>query len=190
VPAIHQQLSKLQIMLYELQTAACLSRLENGEIDAAVLALPFDEGSLRYERLFEEPFVAATAPANPLAERRQLKLMDLAREEILLLEEGHCLRDQALDLCNKIDAREIAGFRATSLETLRQMIASGIGTTLIPQLATVDKAFNQSSIRYIPFEQPKPSRHIVLAYRDTYHRIPVMKKIAAIIRDTVEPLLD
>jgi LysR family transcriptional regulator, hydrogen peroxide-inducible genes activator len=189
VPVIHRQLPKLQIMLYELQTAASLARLENGELDAALLALPIEESSLRYEPLFEEPFVAATAPGKPLTKRKQLKLMDLAGEEILLLEEGHCLRDQALDLCNKIDAREIAGFRATSLETLRQMIASGIGTTLIPKLATLDKISNQNSIRYIPFEQPAPSRRIVLAYRDTYHRIPVLKKIAAVIRDTTGQLL-
>lgn len=190
VPAIRQQLPKLQIMLYELQTAHCVRRLENGELDAALLALPFQDGSLRHEPLFEEPFVAATAPANPLAKRKHLKLMDLAGEEILLLEEGHCLRDQALDLCSKIDAREIAGFRATSLETLRQMIVSGIGTTLIPKLATVDKISNQLSIRYIPFEEPAPGRRIVLAYRDTYHRVPILKKIADTIRDTVQPLLD
>ncbi len=189
MPAIHQQLPKLQVMLYELQTAVCLRRLENGELDAALLALPFEEGSLKHEYLFEEPFVAATAPDKPLAKRKQLKLMDLAGEEILLLEDGHCLRDQALDLCNKIDAREITGFRATSLETLRQMIASGIGVTLIPQLATLDKACNRNSICYIPFEQPAPSRRIVLVYRDTYHRIPIIKKIAALIREASGPLL-
>lgn len=189
VPVIRRQLPKLQIMLYELQTAACLSRLEIGELDAALLALPIEAGSLRHEILFEEPFVAATAPDKPLSKRKPLKLTDLAGEEILLLEEGHCLRDQALDLCNKIDAREISGFRATSLETLRQMIAAGIGSTLIPKLATLDKASNHNSIRYIPFEHPQPSRQIVLAYRDTYHRIPVLKKIATVIRDTTTQLL-
>jgi LysR family transcriptional regulator, hydrogen peroxide-inducible genes activator len=190
VPAIYSHLPKLQIMLYELQTAVSLRRLEDGELDAALLALPIEQHSLKYEALFEEPFLAATAPGKPLAKRKQLKLMDLAGEEILLLEDGHCLRDQALDLCNKIDAREITGFRATSLETLRQMIASGIGTTLIPQLATLGKIPDQNSVAYIPFEQPQPSREIVLAYRDTYHRIPILKKIAAIIRDVTRSLLD
>jgi LysR family hydrogen peroxide-inducible transcriptional activator len=190
MPAIHRQLPKLQVMLYELQTAVCLSKLENGELDAALLALPVEQGnSLKHEPLFEEPFLAATAPDKPLAKRKEIKLMDLAGEEILLLADGHCLRDQALDICNKIDAREIAGFRATSLETLRQMIASGIGVTLMPQLATLDKACNQNSIRYIPFEQPAPSRRIVLTYRDTYHRIPMLQKIAALIRDASRPLL-
>jgi LysR family hydrogen peroxide-inducible transcriptional activator len=189
VPAIYRHLPKLQIMLYELQTAVSLQRLEDGELDAALLALPIEKSSLKYETLFEEPFLAAVAPDKPLAKRKQLKLLDLANEEILLLEDGHCLRDQALDLCNKIAAREIAGFRATSLETLRQMIASGIGTTLIPQLATQDKTSVQNSITYIPFEQPQPGREIVLAYRDTYHRIPVVKKIAAIIRDVTRSLL-
>jgi LysR family hydrogen peroxide-inducible transcriptional activator len=183
-------LPKLQIMLYELQTAVCLSKLENGELDAALLALPVEQGnSLKHEPLFEEPFLAATAPDKPLAKRKEIKLMDLAGEEILLLADGHCLRDQALDICNKIDAREIAGFRATSLETLRQMIASGIGVTLMPHLATLDKACNQNSIRYIPFEQPAPSRRIVLTYRDTYHRIPMLQRIAALIRDASRPLL-
>jgi LysR family hydrogen peroxide-inducible transcriptional activator len=190
VPAIYGNLPKLQIMLYELQTAVSLHRLESGELDAALLALPIDSSALKYEPLFEEPFLAAVAPDKPLAKRKQLKLMDLAGEEILLLEDGHCLRDQALDLCNKIDAREIAGFRATSLETLRQMIASGIGTTLIPQLATVCQNSTRNPISYIPFEQPRPSREIVLAYRDTYHRIPILKKIAAIIRDATRSLLD
>ncbi len=190
VPAIYGHLPKLQIMLYELQTAVSLQRLEDGELDAALLALPIEQSSLKYEPLFEEPFLAAAAPDKPLAKRKQLKLMDLAGEEILLLEDGHCLRDQALDLCNKIDAHEIAGFRATSLETLRQMIASGIGTTLIPQLATLVKTSDQNSVAYIPFEQPGPGREIVLAYRDTYHRIPILKKIAAIIRDVTKSLLD
>jgi LysR family transcriptional regulator, hydrogen peroxide-inducible genes activator len=189
VPAIQQHMPKLQIMLYELQTAVSLRKLEDGELDAALLALPIEQSSLKYEALFEEPFLAATAPHKALAKRKQLKLMDLAGEEILLLEDGHCLRDQVLDLCNKIDAHEIAGFRATSLETLRQMIASGIGTTLIPQLATLNKGWDQNSIAYIPFEEPQPSRQIVLAYRDTYHRIPILEKIASIIRGTVEPLL-
>ncbi|HEY3487153.1 MAG TPA: LysR substrate-binding domain-containing protein [Gammaproteobacteria bacterium] len=189
VPVIHEQLPKLQIMLYELQTAPSLKKLEAGEIDAALLALPIDHGTLSHELLFEEPFLAATAPGKPLAKRKQLKLSDLAAEEILLLEDGHCLRDQALDLCNKIDAREITGFRATSLETLRQMIASGTGTTLIPLLATLEKISNQHSICYIPFEQPQPSRQIALVYRDTYHRVPMLKKIAGIIRDKINPML-
>jgi LysR family hydrogen peroxide-inducible transcriptional activator len=186
---IQAEFPKMQPLLYELQTAEILKRLESGEIDAALLALPIEHMPFVYEPLFEEPFLAAVPAGNPLAKKKQLQLSNIAEEKVLLLEDGHCLRNQALDICRMIDAHEFEGFRATSLETLRQMVASGVGATLIPMLATLEYASRQTSISYIPFEPPAPSRQIVLAYRGTYHRIALLQRIAELIREKITPLL-
>src|SRR5699024_2506765 len=107
-----------------------------GELDVGILALPIAETGLHVEPLFEEDFVLAVPASHPLAASDELlDTSVLGGEDLLLLEEGHCLRDQALEVCQLSGASERTGFRATSLETLRQMVASGVGTTLLPELA-------------------------------------------------------
>src|SRR5690606_35920919 len=126
LPGLRERFPRLEFLLVEDKTDALLERLRDGRLDAAVLALPLADEQLHAEPLFDEPFVLATPAGHPLAGRGPLAVDDLDEERLLLLEEGHCLREQALDVCRLAGAGE-RDFRATSLETLRQMVAAGVG---------------------------------------------------------------
>ncbi|MEO6227503.1 MAG: LysR substrate-binding domain-containing protein, partial [Thermomonas sp.] len=136
-----------------------------GKLDAALLALPVHDEQLHTEFLFEEPFVLAAPAQHPLASQKSLSMDDLNDQTLLLLEDGHCLRDQALDVCRLSGANEKGGFRATSLETLRQMVAAGIGVTLLPALSVHEPVVQPANIRLVNFRDPVPSRQIALAWR-------------------------
>ena len=185
---IQERFPKLKILLYELQTPVILERLPSGQLDAALLALPVEHNALETIVLFEEPFYAAINCKHPLARHKHLNLKDLAGNEILLLEDGHCLRDQALDLCRRVGADEAEGFRATSLETLRQMVFSGAGMTIVPELAIEQNHSTDRRIRYIPFNPPRPSRTIVIAIRRSSHRKQVAQDLANVISNTIVSL--
>src|SRR5688572_8109487 len=124
---IHKALPRIDLLLYEYQTEPMLERLHSGDIDAGILALPVHGDGLVQQQLFAEPFVVALPSDHALARRSSLKVSDLDDETLLLLEDGHCLRDQALAVCSHGASQERQDFRATSLETLRQMVASGSG---------------------------------------------------------------
>ena len=192
VPHIQQEFPKLKLMLYELQTKEILKRLPIGDLDAAILALPIDNPSLYSHPLFTEPFFAAVPNQHELARHRAIQLHEFSQYSVLLLEDGHCLRDQALDLCRKVSATEFEGFRATSLETLRQMVGSGYGVTFMPALATKqDSSFfsNNKSIRYIPFEETEPNRKIAICYRNSSYRGELINSIGDLIKACAENLL-
>ena len=123
-------------MLYEYRTEPMLERLHNGDIDVGILALPVHDDMLVSRELYAEPFVLAVPDSHRLARRAQVRTSDLDEETLLLLEDGHCLRDQALAVCARSGIREKQDFRATSIETLRQMVAAGVGITLLPMLAS------------------------------------------------------
>ena len=136
VPNVHHRFPHLELLLVEEKTEVVHRRLRDGRLDAALMALPVDDDHLHVEVLFDEDFVLAVPADHPLAETDgPVDLSVLADEHVLLLEEGHCLRDQALAVCQLAGASERTGFRATSLETLRQMVAAGVGVTLLPELA-------------------------------------------------------
>lgn len=178
VPAIHKSLPKLKLLLVEEKTPLLLERLKAGTLDAAFLALPIEEDGLETLPLFEDPFLLAVSPKHALAKRKHVSQRDLKGEQLLLLEDGHCLRSQALEVCSLIGSSEHQDFRATSLETLRQMVAAGVGITLMPQLA-IGK---DTSVRYIPFDGLAPSRTIGLVWRETSARsicIDAIKNIIA-----------
>ncbi|HEX3108829.1 MAG TPA: LysR substrate-binding domain-containing protein, partial [Thermoanaerobaculia bacterium] len=120
IPRIRERFPRLELLLVEEKTETVLRQLREGRLDAGVLAQPIHDDQLHQQFLFEEPFLLAVPEHHPLASRRQLKLDDLSDQSLLLLEEGHCLRDQALEVCQLAGAGEKSGFRATSLETLRQ----------------------------------------------------------------------
>lgn len=181
VPKLRKALPRLELMLYEYQTAPMLERLRNGEIDMGVLALPVDMDGLSAKPLYDEPFVIA-APANhALAERKQVKLEDLRGVTLLLLEDGHCLRDQALDVCNRIDVHEKQDFRATSIETLRQMVASGAGVTLMPELATRGGHATPRGLVFRPFAKPAPTRRIGAVWRRSSPRRVAIEAVTQVI---------
>ena len=190
VPRIRERFPRLELLLVEEKTETVLAQLREGRLDAGILALPVHDDQLRVEPLFEEPFLLAVPDTHPLARRKALKLDDLADESLLLLEDGHCLRDQALEVCRLSGAGEKAGFRATSLETLRQMVAANVGVTLLPLLAVKPPVAPSAHVRLIQFRGEVPSRRIAMLWRKSSAMTPFLESLAAVLRALPKDLLD
>lgn len=180
VPAVHQALPDLNLLLVEERSEHLLQQLREGSVDAVVLAGPLAEPGLAVRPLFREEFVLAVPPSHPLADAGPVDPAVLAEESVLLLEDGHCLRDQALDVCRSSGAVEMDGFRATSLETLRHMVASGVGVTLMPRLA-VERAAGPGGVATVEFTAPAPHRDIVLAWRTSSVQADLMPELAQLL---------
>ena len=191
VGPLQQRFPKIELLLVEEKTEALLAQLRGGRIDAAVLALPFDDEGLEHALLFDEPFVLAVPGQHALAKRRakSLRLDDLRNEHLLLLADGHCLREQALDVCQRAGANEKDGFRATSLETLRQMVAAGVGMTLLPVLAVKPPVPPQPNLRLMPFAAPAPTRRVALFWRKSSARAGFLREFARVLAVLPAPLL-
>jgi LysR family hydrogen peroxide-inducible transcriptional activator len=168
-PLLRRALPRLQLHLYEYQTAPMLERLHAGELDVGILALPVELEGLESRELYREEFLLAVPERHPLARHERARVADLKDETLLLLEEGHCLRDQALEVCSRVGVRDSQDFRATSLETLRQMVAAGAGVTLLPELAGRG-AYRSGRVALRPFVRPAPARHIGAVWRKTTPR--------------------
>ena len=166
MPRLHQELPGMQLFLHEHQTAVLLEKLRRAELDLLILALPVETDEFLEVNLYEEPFVLTVPAEHAFAQRQNASVSMLHGQEVLLLEEGHCLRGQALDVCLLAGASEYVGFRGTSLETLRQMVAEGIGLTLMPKLA----AGRATGVRYLPFMGDVPRRRGGLLDRQGSHR--------------------
>jgi len=165
VPKLRKRFPNLELLLIEEKTEVLIHQLRDGRIDAAILAEPLVEEQFESMHLFTEPFVLALPENHPLSNQRTLGLGELEQQHLLLLEDGHCLRDQALEVCALSGASEKEGFRATSLETLRQMVAAGVGITLLPMLAVKPPVPKSPYIRLLPFRNPAPTRGISLYWR-------------------------
>jgi LysR family hydrogen peroxide-inducible transcriptional activator len=190
VPRACARFPRLQLLLVEEKTETLLRQLHEGRLDAAVLALPVHDDQLHADFLFEEPFLIAAPEHHELAGRKSLKLDELSGQSLLLLEDGHCLRDQALEVCELSGAGEQAGFRATSLETLRQMVAANVGVTLLPMLAVQPPVAHSPSIRLLAFRGNAPSRRIAMFWRKSSALARFLKKFAAVWRELPRELLD
>ena len=182
---IHKALPRLDLLLYEHQTAPMLEKLHSGEIDAGILALPVDAEALASLPLYDEPFVLAVPVGHALARRKSVHATDLEGETLLLLEDGHCLRDQALAVCSLSGAHEKQDFRATSLETLRQMVASGGGVTLLPDLASRGAYGSARGIDIVHFARPAPVRHVGILWRKSSARAVAIESVGAVIAEIV-----
>ena len=182
-PRIARALPKLQLMLYEYQTAALVERTVRGEIDLAILALPADTKGLVTRSLFAEAFLVAMPEHHRLTAKKRVKASDLSGEKLLLLEEGHCLRDQALEVCARAGTEE-QDFRATSLETLRQMVAAGLGLTLLPRLAAEGPFASARGLVVRPFAPPSPNRVIGAAWRRSSSRDKAIAAVCGLIERT------
>jgi len=178
VPKITAALPQLKLVLIEEKTQQLLDRLKRGELDAALLALPIHEDQLAAQALFDDEFLLAVPPSHPHASKKQIAQADISGEKLLLLEEGHCLRDQALSVCQLAGSEEEQDFRATSLETLRQMVKAGTGITFMPHIAIQT---DERDICYVPFKKPAPYRTIGLVWRKTSVRTAVIEKLAALL---------
>lgn len=185
VPPVRLRFPQLNLQLFEEKSAVLLSRIEQGSLDAAFLALPLREEKLHCEPLFSEPFLVAVPANHPLANRDVVRLEDLEQESLMLLDEGHCLREQALEVCELAGAEETTEFRATSLETLRQMVIAGMGATLLPMLATGGASQTPDSMRLLPFEGGEASRQIGLVWRQTSPLGGLLRQFADVCRELI-----
>jgi len=180
VPALRKALPRLEVLLFEYRTATMLEKLHAGEIDLGVLALPVPLDGLASRTLYHEDFMVALPQRHPLAARETLRIGDLKHESLLLLEEGHCLRDQALDVCHTARITEKQDFRATSLETLRQMVATGAGITLMPKLATRG-AWGGGGVVIRPLAKPTPVREVGAIWRKSTARGPAIQAFCDLV---------
>lgn len=169
LPLLQKQYPGLRLELRETQTKPMLDELVRGNLDAVMLALPAEQPELESVPLFEDRFLLAVPSGDPLHKRAQISPGEFDARRLLLLEEGHCLRDQALAFCGVPRADGSTSLGATSLTTVMQMVASGYGITLVPEVA-VDAEVRDSRIRLIGFRKPQPSRTIGLAWRKTSPR--------------------
>ncbi len=190
LPALHRRFPKLELLLTEEKTETVLEKLHAGQLEAVIVALPLPDDGLESEFLFEEPFVLAVPDSHPLADRAAVSLDDLRDARLLLLEDGHCLRDQALEVCQLAGAGERIGFRATSLETLRHMVATEVGITLLPVLATRPPAAGVEGLKLIPFRAKAPSRRIAIAWRASSPESGFLHELAAAFRNLPKSLLN
>jgi len=176
--ALHRAFPDLTIRWVEDKTSVLVRDLEDGALDAALLALEADIGDVDHEVIGPDPFVLATPAGHPLgAKASPARASELRDASVLLLDDGHCFRDQALAVCSGANARELA-FRATSLSTLTQMVAGGAGVTLLPALAVATEA-KRADITIRPFANPAPQRTIALVWRKRSPLGPALRELTA-----------
>jgi LysR family transcriptional regulator, hydrogen peroxide-inducible genes activator len=168
---------QMPLMLHENFTVKLLEMLRTGELDCAIMAEPFPDTGLASAALYDEPFLAAVPRHHPLAKRKRISSEELKLETMLLLGTGHCFRDHVLEVCPEFarfasDADGIRkSFEGSSLETIKHMVASGMGVTVVPQLSVQHEAPPAHNfVRYIPFSAPVPTRRVVLVWRRTFTR--------------------
>lgn len=184
LPEIRERFPALAVYLREDLTEHLLERLRHGRLDALLLALPVRGEDLEIAELFHESFVVALPLGHRLSTRAQIVQADLAGENVLLLEEGHCMRHQALAICGEQSAGLREELMATSIETLRQMVAAGVGCTLLPQLAALPGvgSLRNDTVAIREFAPPQPSRAVGLVWRRNYPREATLRRLAVLIR--------
>ena len=176
VKTMIETVPQMPLILQENFTTRLIELLRQGELDAAIMALPFPEHGLMVQPLYDEEFVVALPKHHQWAERKEITAKELKSETMLLLGNGHCFRDQVLEVCPEMSRFSTAGdgiartFEGSSLETIRHMVASGIGITVLPQASVSDMQVKDGMVRYVPFSKPVPSRRVVLAWRKSFTR--------------------
>ncbi|MDB5727629.1 MAG: hydrogen peroxide-inducible s activator [Noviherbaspirillum sp.] len=176
VKTMIERVPQMPLVLQENFTVRLIELLRQGELDAAVMALPFSDQGLMVQPLYDEPFVVALPKHHAWAKRGSIAAEELKSETMLLLGNGHCFRDQVLEVCPEMSRFSTTGdgiartFEGSSLETIRHMVASGIGITVLPQASVPDMHASDGMLRYIPFSEPAPSRRVVIAWRKSFTR--------------------
>ncbi len=204
LPALVRQLLKdapqMPLLLTENFTVKLVDLLKNGEIDVAIMALPLPEAGLVLQPVYDEPFVIAVPRLHPWSKRKAIPSEDLKKETMLLLGTGHCFRDQVLEVCPELSRFSSSAegiqktFEGSSLETIRHMVGSGLGVTVLPKTSIPDKPPRDSLLAYVPFKPPAPDRRVVLAWRKSFTRAPAIEALRqAVLKCTlhgVTPLPD
>lgn len=181
VAALRQAAPGMPLDVEENTTATLDRMLKAGELDAVILALPYEGPGLETVPLYEEAFRVVAPARHALARRKSVAVEELDAGELLLLPVGHCFRDQVLDACHEFSRPPEAGRQGNSLETLRSMVASGLGVTVLPATALGPRYANPL-VKTVPFADPQPARRIALAARRGFHRPAALEKLVSAIR--------
>ena len=187
VPALQNAFPDLELFLYEAQTHQLLEQLETGRLDCAIVASVRETEPFIEVPLFKERMLLAVAENHPWAKEQTIPMSMLKDHEMLMLDDGHCLRNQALGYCFTAGAKENSHFQATSLETLRNMVAANAGMTLMPELAVLSEG-ERGGVKYLPC-QPEPSRDVILVYRPGSPLRARYERIAEAIANSVKSIL-
>ena len=184
VPALHEQAPDMPLYIEENFTAVLRRKLRSGELDAIIIALPFTETDVVTRTLYEEPFEVLLSKKHPWAERTAIPIADLTTEKLLMLGEGHCFRDQVIEACpalemNLKNPEQTLVAEGGSLETIRHMVASGLGITVLPQSAIGTSQYAPDVLITRPFDDPAPSRSVAVAWRTSF---PRPKAIEALVQ--------
>ncbi len=182
LPRLREAAPDLKLYLREEQTAQLLYRLEAGQLDAAVLALPVPLDDAESDDIGLDPFWVVCPPGHRLASLKEVRPDDMASEDLLLLEDGHCMREHALAACALEGARRNAALQGTSLHTLVQMAAGGLGVTLVPQMAIASGLIGGLGLAAVPLAGDRPFRCIALVWRKTSGRKETFRRLAEIMR--------
>jgi LysR family hydrogen peroxide-inducible transcriptional activator len=187
LPALVRQLLKdapqMPLLLTENFTVKLLELLKNGEVDVAIMALPLPETGLQLQAVYDEPFIVAVPRQHPWAKRKAIPSEDLKKETMLLLGSGHCFRDHVLEVCPELSRFSSSAegiqktFEGSSLETIRHMVGSGLGVTVLPMMSVPEKPPRDSLLQYVPFKSPAPDRRVVLAWRKSFTRVAAVEAL-------------
>src|SRR5476649_904439 len=188
-----EQVPQMPLILQENFTVRLLELLRQGELDAAVMALPFPEHGMALQALYDEPFLVAMPRQHPWAARPSIPADDLKTETMLLLGNGHCFRDQVLEVCPEMARFSSPGngmqrtFEGSSLETIRHMVASGIGLTVLPRASVPDMDARDGMLAFRPFDAPVPSRRVVIVWRKSFTRKAAIDAICEVVANCKLP---
>jgi len=187
MPGLRTAFPELKLYLREDQTARLLARVDTGELDAALLALPYPIGDMEAQDIIEDRFSVVCPPGHRLCAMPTARTTDMALEDLLLLEDGHCLREHALAACALEDEHRNPTFQGTSLHTLVQMVANGLGVTLLPQMALDTGILRGLDVTVRPLEEDRPCRRIGLVWRRTSGRKETFRRLAEALRMEMQP---
>ena len=183
IPTLIDNFPQMPLILQENFTVKLIELLRAGDLDAAIMALPFNEQGMMVRPLYDEPFMIALPRHHQWAERTAISSAELKTETMLLLGAGHCFRDQVLEVCPEMSRFSTGGggiartFEGSSLETIRHMVASGIGITVLPKGSVPATPGADHMLRYVPFEDPVPSRRVVIAWRKSFTRVGAIEAV-------------
>lgn len=173
IPVLHERAPQMPLEVEENVTASLDQLLRNGRIDAAIIALPFEVPGVKVRELYDEPFALVVPKTHPWAKRKSVQADELSSEKVLLLSSGHCFSNQVVEACPELQRRGGEVLQGNSLETIRNMVASGLGITVLPCSALVER-YMSPLLKVVPFKAPVPFRRVALAYRKSFSREQAM----------------
>ena len=194
IPILRRTAPAMQLLIQENFTHRLAEELRSGEVDVILVALPFEAPGVMTRAVYDEPFMVAVPKGHPWENRKRVTSEELTNESLLLLGEGHCFRDQVMEICHTVRSRERSALARTveggSLETIRQMVAGGVGVTVLPATSTATSGGASDLIRILPFARPAPTRRVGLAWRRSFPRPEAIEALRKAILATNLPQVE